>query len=126
MKRGLKIALSAIVWIAIVAYLIWSGNLGERKRAEVYVHGVEIKIKDSSEISIIRTSDVEQWIKSAGLYPLDKHIDSVPLVKISYAVFCLKKKKKVRTSVAINGTLNITVSQIKPIMRVITDHGYEF
>lgn len=126
MKRGLKIALSAIVWVAIVAYLIWSGNLGERKRAEAYVHGVEIKIKDSSEISIIRTSDVERWIKSAGLYPVDKHIDSVPLAKISDAVASHDFVKMVRTSVGLNGTVYITVSQRKPIMRVITDNGYDF
>ena len=125
MNRGLKIVLSSVVWTGIVAYLVWAGGLGERKRATARVREMEITVRDSTEIGIIRPADVRRWITSAGLDPLDRHIDSVNLGAITEVVQAHDFVRKARTSVGLDGILTVALEQRPPLMRILTDNGYD-
>lgn len=126
MKRGVQIALSCIVWIGIIFYLFWAGRLGELKRAETYVSQLEVTVRDSAEIAIIRGEDVRRWIKSAGLDPTGKQIDSVELLAITRMVASHDFVRDVKTSVGLNGAVSVSIKQRQPILRVITESGYDF
>lgn len=126
MNRGLKIILSSLAWAGIAAYLVWAGGLGERKRAAASVHALEITVRDSTDIGIIRRADVRRWISSAGLDPLGRHIDSIDLRAITDLVVAHDFVRSARTSVGLDGTVHVVLSQRRPVMRVVTDDGYDF
>ena len=126
MNRSLKIALSSIAWAAIAAYLVWAGGLGERKRAAVSVHEMRISVRDSAEIGIIRPADVRRWINAAGLDPVGKHIDSIDLMAITQTVGSHDFVRTAKTSVGLDGVLTVTMDQRRPVVRIMTDNGYDF
>lgn len=126
MNRSLKIVLSSIAWTAIAAYLVWAGGLGERKRAAVSVHEMRISVRDSAEIGIIRPADVRRWINAAGLDPVGKHIDSIDLMAITQTVGAHDFVRAAKTSVGLDGVLTVTMDQRRPVVRIMTDNGYDF
>ena len=125
MKRVPKIILNVLVWTGIAAYLIMSSHLGERKRSETKVSEIHIHIKDSTDISIIHAKDVEKWIEQAGLNPKGKFIDSINLSDINRAIAAHDFIREVNTSISLDGSVWIEIDQRKPVLRIITDSGYD-
>lgn len=126
MKRGLHIALTALIWVAIISYLLWAGNLGERKHSEAMVKELRVVVRDSSEIKITRSSEIARMIISAGLNPVGDHIDSVDLKSIADLVSSRDFIRNAKASVDLEGIVTVSLSQREPIMRVITENGYDF
>lgn len=126
MKRSLKILLSATVWVAIAAYLVWADTLGKRQHAYTFVKELRITVRDSMEIGIVHASDVRRWIDGAGLAPEGLHLDSVHLADISATVASHDFVRHVRTYAGLDGIAHVEVVQRRPLLRIITDNGYNF
>ena len=124
MKRITTTVLNIVIWTGIAAYLVWSSHLGAVKRSETRVSDIKIHVKDSTAIEIIHSQDVEKWIQQADLNPHGKFIDDVSLSDINRAIASHDFIRSVHTSVSLNGTLLVEVDQRKPILRIITDNGY--
>ena len=117
--------LNIVIWTGIAAYLVWSSHLGAVKRSETRVSEVKIHVKDSTAIEIIHAQDVEKWIQQADLNPHGKFIDDVSLSDIDRAIASHDFIRNVHTSVSLDGTLLVEVDQRKPILRIISDNGYD-
>lgn len=125
MKPSTKIVLNILIWTGIVAYLVMSSHLGERKRSEIKISEIHVLVKDSTDVGIIHAKDVEKWIDQAGLNPKGKFIDSVNLSDIDHAIASHDFIREVHTSVSLDGSLWIEIDQRKPVLRIITDSGYD-
>lgn len=126
MKRGWKIALSVLVWTGIIAYMVWAGRLGTQMHQAAVVRELRIVVRDSNDVNIIHPSDVQRWIKKAGLDPTGMQIDSVKLEAINTSVASHDFVRNVKTAVGLGGTVTVTVEQRRPLLRVITGSGYDF
>ena len=125
MKPSTKIVLNILIWTGIVAYLVMSSHLGERKRSEIKISEIHVLVKDSTDVGIIHAKDVEKWIDQAGLNPKGKFIDSVNLSDKDHAIASHDFIREVHTSVSLDGSLWIEIDQRKPVLRIITDSGYD-
>ncbi len=126
MKRGVKRILSILVWVGIIAYLIWASGLDARKRAGTYVRDLHIAVRDSASTRIIRADDVRKWIRAAGLSPEGQHFDSVDLQAISRVVASHDFVRHVKTSVGLDSVVTVIVRQRIPALRIIASGGYDF
>ncbi len=126
MKKWLNILLSALVWGVILFYLIWAGNLGRKKRAEAAVNALSVTVADSASVGIVRSAEVARWITAAGLDPRGKQIDSVDLNAITEEVASHDFVRDVTSSVGLGGTVQVTVTQRHPVLRVSTADGHDF
>lgn len=126
MKRSLHIALTTIIWVAIIFYLLWAGNLGLRKREEAAVKELRVVVRDSADIKIIRSSEIARMIISAGHNPVGEHIDSVDLKAIADLVSARNFVRDAKASVDLEGIVTVSLSQREPILRIITENGYDF
>lgn len=126
MKRGLHIALTALIWAAIILYLLWAGNLGHRKREEATVKELRVVVRDSSDIKIVRSKDIAGMLISAGHNPVGKHIDSVDLKSMADIVSARNFVNNAKASVDLEGIVTVSLNQREPILRVITENGYDF
>lgn len=126
MKKIYATSLAAVVWAGIVFYLIWAGHLGAERRADTRVERLRVNVCDSTDIGIVRPADVRRWITDAGLDPTGLPIDSVDLSAITRLIAGSSFVKDVHTSVDLAGRVTVTVSQRKPVMRVVTEPDYNF
>lgn len=126
MKRSIKHIVTLLVWAGIIAYLLWASHLDARKRADTYVRSLQITVRDSSAMRIIRPDDVRRWIVSAGLSPVGEHFDSVDLMAITNTVAAHDFVRHVKTSVGLDSVVSVTVRQRIPALRVIAAGGYDF
>lgn len=126
MKRTLSIILSAAIWAAIIAYIVWSVRLGDRRRDEVRASGLTVTVADSAEIEMIRAGDVEKWILDADLWPVGENIDDIDTRAITECVARHNFVRSVKTYVDLEGTVSVTLTQRRPVMRFINNAGYDF
>lgn len=126
MKRFWTIVISLLVWAAIVFYIVWSSDMSNRRRNEVVIEKLAVKVADSAEINLVSAGMIEEWIEADGLNPVGKRVDEVDARGITKAVRGRGSVSDASTYVDLEGTVYVSVTQRRPAARVITDKGYDF
>lgn len=126
MKKIITITLTVVAWAAIIFYIAWSTGLGRRERDAITVQRLTVTVADSADIAIIGSRMVEKWITDASLWPIGERANDLDTRAISDAVASHDFVKSVRTFVDMDGTVEVIVRQREPVMRIITDSGYNF
>lgn len=126
MNRAIKLILAGLVWIAIIAYLVWASDLASRHRAGVMTQELNIIVTDSADINIINRRMVADWVDDAGLNPVGIRLNDINTKEINDFVKTHNFVENSKTYVDINGRVSIELTQQTPIARVITDAGYNF
>ena len=126
MKRFWTIVFSLLVWAAIVFYIVWSSDMSSRRRNEVVIESLAVKVADSALTHLVSPEMVEGWIELDGLNPVGLRVGEVDARRITRAVRDRGSVAEASTYMDLEGTVYVSVTQRKPAFRVITERGYDF
>ena len=125
MPRYLKILLNTLLWVAIVAFVVFFHSRADEHRAATRVHTLSIQVVDSLRDETLVTSQaVREWIELSGIATVGESVAEVDLAGIER---CIRGKGFVDRASAYltyDGELRVEVSQRRPLMRMIVD-GYD-
>ncbi len=126
MKRFLNIALGVVVWLAILAYLVFAARrCRDEQRAEQLVR-TEIEVTDYDRRQIVSPDVVRGWLAEAGVALEGVPLEEVDTDRIIDVIGTQPFVCDVRAWTEQSGTLHITLSQRQPIMRVSRGDGEDF
>lgn len=126
MKAILRIILNVFVWGALVAYLVFAGRYcSERQQAE-RLGAVNIVVTDSGKRKTVSPETVREWLERDSVRLEGSPLRQVNTGRITGLIGSNPYVAGVKTWVEQNGALNIEVSQREPVMRFITEDGYDF
>ena len=125
MPRTLKIVLTTLVWVAVVAFVVFFHSRADEHRATTKVHTLSIHIVDSLQDEMLVTSEaVREWIEMSGIATVGESASDVDLAGIER---CIRGKGFVDRASAYltyDGELRVEVSQRRPLMRLMVE-GYD-
>ena len=125
MPRTLKIVLTTLVWVAVVAFVVFFHSRADEHRATTKVHTLSIHIVDSLQDEMLVTSQaVREWIEMSGIATVGEAVSDVDLAGIER---CIRGKGFVDRASAYltyDGELRVEVSQRRPLVRLMVD-GYD-
>ena len=126
MKKVLRIALSVLIWGALLGYLIFAARYCRQQQHQQRLLRVNIEVTDSDQLRIVSPETVEQWLAQHGMAVEGMPLDSVNTERIREVLARHGFIKDSKAYVEQGGTLYVEVSQRKPIMRVKTEGGEDF
>ena len=125
MPRYLKILLNALLWIAIVAFVVYFHSRADEHRTTTRVHTLTVQVVDSlRDETLVTSQTVREWIELSGIAIVGEPVGEVDLAGIER---CIRGKGFVDRASAYltyDGELRVEVSQRRPLMRLIVD-GYD-
>ncbi|MBS4765391.1 hypothetical protein KG007_04105 [Alistipes sp. kh20] len=122
MSRYLRYSLLTLVWVAVAAYIVFAGSAARRVRLSKKVGSMEIEVVDSSSQGhLVSAAMVRAWISHSGIKTLGTAVDAVDLTAIEQLIARNGFVDKTAAYVSYEGTLHITISQRKPLLRLLTD-----
>ncbi len=124
MKRFGNILVGAVVWGGILFYMIWASGLSRKAKESIRINDLHIEIADSSRIAIITPETVRRWIFEANLNPEGASLDSFPARAITECVAAHDFVANAKTFADLNGRVTVQLTQRMPILRIISEEGY--
>ncbi len=124
MSRAGNIAISILMWCAIVAYVVAVAHYGRGKRAAITVEALNISIVDTT--GIVTTEKVAAWLAENSIDPTGSSIDSVDVRSIERAIASHPEVHRASAWTDLNGSMTVRVEPRHPLMRVVTSNGYRF
>ena len=118
-----KILLSALL-LLIAAYIVAAVTVFNRKPASQVCQDIRLVIKDSVYAGFITKNEVSAMLKKKGISPLDQPMDRVRTDSIEQVLSRHPLIDRVECYKTPGGSLNIEVSQRRPMMRLMVD-GYD-
>ncbi len=126
MKRFLSIALSVVVWLAILAYLVFAARRCRGEQRAEQLMRTEIEVTDYDRRQIVSPDVVRGWLAEAGIALEGVRMEEVDTDRIIDVVGAQPFVREVRAWTEQSGTLHIRLSQRQPIMRVARGDGGDF
>ena len=125
MPRTLKIILNTLLWVGVVAFVVFFHSRADEHRATTTVHTLSVHVVDSLRDEMLVTSQaVREWIEMSGIATIGQAVGDVDLAGIER---CIRGKGFVDRASAYltyDGELRVEVSQRRPLMRLMVD-GYD-
>ena len=127
MKRFLSITLSVVVWLAILAYLVFAARRCRSEQRAEQLHIVEIEVTDYDSRQIVSPEIVRGWLDDAGV-ALDgeRRLEEIDTDHIIAVLSSQPFVRDVRAWTEQSGKLHINLSQRQPIMRFSRGDGNDF
>lgn len=126
MKRLLFTILSVAVWCAIAAYFIFASGLSGRRKSELSVEKVEVRIRDAQKVNVVSENMVLAWLQEAGYDFTNVGLSDLNTDEMRRLVAGKPFVKDVRVYSDMRGIVTVEVSQRRPIARFATANGYNF
>ena len=124
MNKYLKYTLLGLLWAAVFVYLLFAGGRVRRHRADQAVERIEVEVVDStSQKRLVSGATVKEWVARSGIKTIGEKIGKVDLGAIERLVSENGFVADAHASVSYSGTLDISVTQRTPLMRLLLD-GY--
>ena len=122
MNRTLKYTLLSLLWGAVAVYIIWAAASARRARSERKVGRVDIEVVDSTaQGHLVSVGMVRRWISQSGISTVGTAVDAVDLAGIERLIARNGFVDRAVVYVSYDGTLHISISQRKPLVRLLTD-----
>lgn len=122
MNRTLKYTLLSLLWGAVAVYIIWAAASARRARSERKVGRVDIEVVDSTaQGHLVSVGMVRRWISESGISTVGTAVDAVDLAGIERLIARNGFVDRAVVYVSYDGTLHISISQRKPLVRLLTD-----
>ena len=122
MNKYLRYALLALLWAAVVAYIVYAASTARRVRMAKKVKSLDIEVVDSSSQGhLVSAAMVRGWISHSGIRTLGTAVDAVNLTGLEQLIARNGFVDRTVAYVSYDGTLRIAISQRKPIVRLLTD-----
>lgn len=126
MNKTWRIVGTTIFWCVVVAYFVCALLLRARNERERRVESIEIVVRDADQRGFITPEKVLSLLAEEGIAPVGKSVDSVDLAAINRTIEAYCFTSRSLAYIDYEGTLTIELSQRAPLLRVITDEGYDF
>lgn len=112
-----------IILVSVVAlgYLIFAAVRSQKTMQDTVCSGFEVVIKDSVESEFIKPSDVIQYVKKKGLYPVGKSFGEINTLAIRDSILTNKLVRKADVYTTPGGSIVTNIYQRKPVLRVISN-----
>lgn len=125
-KNTAKKVLIGLAFTALSVYMVFAVLHFGNERDNAICMGIDIDIKDSSEIMFIRPSDVKAVIKEMEPDMLGKNMSTLNTTKMErMLVKKLIAIKKVECYKTPDSKLHVNIWQRHPILRIIKNTGYD-
>ena len=124
MKKQLIIEI--IVWIAITAYIIVSFGFVNRQDKKTLCDKISITVLDSSYNAFVQPKDILSILSENNHKILHRKYDSLNLSRIEPLILKNPSIKNAEVYKKIDGTINIDITQRKPIIRIINYNGESY
>ncbi len=118
MNRNVKILLAFFALIAAVAYFIVASSFVSTKEETQRCKRFNISIADADERGFVTEEDVKSILVSSGQQLLGAPISSINCYKLEELLRSKSYIKFVEVYTDINGTLNVSIAQREPVLRV--------
>lgn len=126
MKAILRITLNILIWGALIAYLVFATRYCKEQQREELLNMVNIVVADSGKLRTVSSEMVRGWLEEEGVPLEGSPLRQINTKRISEVIGAHVFIASTKAWIEQNGTLNIEVSQREPVMRIITDNGYDF
>lgn len=120
------IILNWVIAAAALAYIVMSGLLWYDQTVQKKCTKVSVSITDGSPYRFVNDSIVRQWITESSTQLTGVGIDKIDVGKIESSLRSHQFIDSVEAYTTFNGELHIQISQCIPLVRVMSDTGYDF
>ncbi|MEA4916521.1 hypothetical protein [Proteiniphilum sp.] len=117
MKKFLIILIAAVV----IGYLIFSASYFRNRSKDVVCESFSVVIEDSTHYRFVSTQDIVGLVKRYDLYPVGKTFGEINTLAIRDSILTNKLVESAKVFITPKGSVMATISQRKPILRVISD-----
>lgn len=125
MQKPLKIVLITLLWVFVVAFVVFFNGRARHHRANTTVHSLRVTILDSLRDEMLVTSDaVERWIARSKIPTLGVPVGEIDLDAIEQCIRGNGFIDRASAYVTYGGELRVEVSQRRPLLRLMVD-GYD-
>lgn len=126
MKRFLSIALSVVVWLAILAYMIFAAQRCRSGQRTERLICTEIEVADYDRRKIVSPDAVREWLADAGVTLEGIKLEEVDTDRIIAIIGAQPFVREMKAWTEQSGTLHVRLSQRQPIMRFSRGNGDDF
>ena len=107
----------------IGSYLFFAERISSKGRSSEKCEHIKIKILDKEERGFVTGEDVVSMIKSYSSNPVGMRRDEINIDAIEALLDRRSAIKKSQVHLSVNGDLNISITQRKPVLRIETERG---
>ena len=112
----------ALVWAAVVAYIVCAASAARARRAAQTVRGIVIDVTDSSSQGhLVSSRQVREWIARSGIPTLGAKVSEVNLAGIEELIARNGFVDEANAYITYGGELCVDISQRRPVLRLLTD-----
>lgn len=115
-----------LIWLSLAVFLIVSLRIVFGKKREAVCHDVVVIREGDTSIGFITRNEVLNLAGANDLNLLGTTLDSISFKKLTDLLNRHPWVKKAEVRQNLNGTLEVTVEQREPLMRVFTQTGNTF
>lgn len=125
MQKTLKIVMMTLLWVFVVAFVVFFHGRARHHRANTTVHSLRVTITDSLRDEMLVTSKaVEQWIERSKIPTIGVPVGEIDLAGIEQSIRSNGFIDRASAYVTYGGELRVEVSQRRPLLRLMVD-GYD-
>ena len=125
MHKSVKIVLLTLLWVFVVAFVVFFHGRARHHRANTTVHSLRVTIVDSLRDEMLVTSKlVERWIERSKIPTIGTPVGEVDLDGIEEQIRSNGFIGRASAYVTYGGELRVEVSQRRPLLRLMVD-GYD-
>ena len=122
MHKTLKIVLTTLLWVFVVAFVVFFHGRARHHRANTTVHSLRVTIVDSLRDEMLVTSKlVERWIERSKIPTIGTPVGEVDLDGIEEHIRSNGFIGRASAYVTYGGELRVEVSQRRPLLRLMVD-----
>lgn len=126
MARNTALIINISVVVLTLLYLVVAFVYYTDKRSHVKCSDVRITIGDSSSCGFVTPSIVEEWLTAAGVATRGVALNQIDVSSAEQVLASQDYIHNVNVYTTIDGSLHINLNQRHPILRIISEGGYDF
>jgi len=119
-----KFIIVLLKWIGLILYLFLILGFVRRERLNKNCNEIVCNIDTAHEF--VDTSEVFILLKRDSLYPLNKPIKKINLLKIENSIESHEAIKKAEVYLDMNGVIHLDIFQRNPVLRIITQTNMHY
>lgn len=122
MNKWVRYALFALLWGAVLAYIVYAGTASRAKVAQKTISRVQIRVEDSTAHGhLVSVPVVHEWIARSGIGTVGTSVDATRLSQIEQLIARNGFVERVNAYVDYVGVLYIDVRAHEPLVRLLVD-----
>lgn len=118
--------MQVVVWGVILAYLVFAARLCRSEQEAETLENVDIVVTDYDRLQTISAGTVRGWLDGAGIPLEGSPMEALSVRQVNDTIASHVFVSDVKVWAEQRGVLHVEVAQRQPVMRVMTQDGYDF